>query len=54
MLKDGEKGVIIQRDKQTFAVAPHIPRILELSGCPKAGRCWWVAAVALVPGCHRN
>jgi len=25
MLKDGEKGVIIQRDKQTFAVAPHIP-----------------------------
>src|SRR3972149_7940457 len=25
MLKDGEKGVIIQRDKQTYAVAPHIP-----------------------------
>ncbi len=24
MLKDGEKGVIIQRDKQTYAVAPHI------------------------------
>lgn len=25
MLNDGEKGVILQRDKQTFAVAPHIP-----------------------------
>lgn len=25
MLEDGEKGVIIQRDKQSFAVAPHIP-----------------------------
>jgi len=25
MLKDGEKGVIIQRDKCTYAVAPHIP-----------------------------
>ena len=25
MLKDGEKGVIIQRDKQTYAVAPHLP-----------------------------
>jgi len=25
MLKDGEKGVIIQRDKRTYAVAPHIP-----------------------------
>ena len=25
MLKDGDKGVIIQRDKQTYAVAPHIP-----------------------------
>ncbi len=25
MLSDGEKGVIVQRDKQTFAVAPHIP-----------------------------
>jgi len=25
MLKDGEKGVIVQRDKQTYAVAPHIP-----------------------------
>ncbi len=25
MLKDGEKGVIIQRDKYTYAVAPHIP-----------------------------
>lgn len=25
MLKDGEKGVIIQRDKQTYAIAPHIP-----------------------------
>ncbi len=25
MLKDGEKGVIIQRDKKTYAVAPHIP-----------------------------
>lgn len=24
MLQDGEKGVIIQRDKQTYAVAPHI------------------------------
>ena len=25
MLQDGEKGVIIQRDKQTCAVAPHLP-----------------------------
>jgi NAD(P)H-nitrite reductase large subunit len=25
MLQDGEKGVIIQRDKQTYAVSPHIP-----------------------------
>jgi len=25
MLEDGDKGVIIQRDKQTYAVAPHIP-----------------------------
>ena len=25
MLQDGDKGVIVQRDKQTYAVAPHIP-----------------------------
>jgi len=25
MMQDGEKGVIIQRDKETYAVAPHIP-----------------------------
>ncbi len=25
MLKDGEKGAILQRDKETYAVAPHIP-----------------------------
>lgn len=25
MIKDGEKGVILQRDKATYAVAPHIP-----------------------------
>ena len=25
MLQDGEKAVILQRDKQTYAVAPHIP-----------------------------
>ena len=25
MLNDGEKGVIIQRDKETYAVAPHLP-----------------------------
>lgn len=25
MLKDGDKGVIIQRDKKTYAVAPHLP-----------------------------
>lgn len=25
MLEDGDKGVIIQRDKETYAVAPHIP-----------------------------
>ena len=25
MLQDGEKGAIIQRDKQTYAVAPHLP-----------------------------
>jgi NAD(P)H-nitrite reductase large subunit len=25
MLNDGESGVIIQRDKQTYAIAPHIP-----------------------------
>ncbi|MDD2389653.1 MAG: NAD(P)/FAD-dependent oxidoreductase, partial [Desulfobacterales bacterium] len=25
MLKDGEKGAVIQRDKETYAVAPHVP-----------------------------
>lgn len=25
MIKDGEHGAIIQRDKQTYAVAPHVP-----------------------------
>jgi NAD(P)H-nitrite reductase large subunit len=25
MLQDGDKGVIIQRDKHTYAVAPHLP-----------------------------
>jgi len=25
MLKDGQKGVILQRDKETYAIAPHIP-----------------------------
>lgn len=25
MLNDGEKGVILQRDRETYAVAPHIP-----------------------------
>ncbi|KPJ66144.1 MAG: sulfite reductase [Coxiella sp. DG_40] len=25
MLQDGQKGVIIQRDKKTYAIAPHIP-----------------------------
>lgn len=25
MLQDGEKGAILQRDKQTYAVAPHLP-----------------------------
>ena len=25
MLQNGEKGVIIQRDKKTYAAAPHIP-----------------------------
>ena len=25
MLKDGEKGVILQRDKKSYAIAPHIP-----------------------------
>ena len=25
MLEDGDKGVILQRDKTTYAVAPHIP-----------------------------
>ena len=25
MLNDGDKGAILQRDKQTYAVAPHIP-----------------------------
>ncbi len=24
-LKDGEKGAVLQRDKQTYAVAPHLP-----------------------------
>lgn len=24
-LKDGEKGAVLQRDKETFAIAPHIP-----------------------------
>jgi len=25
MLKDGQKGVILQRDKETYAIAPHLP-----------------------------
>jgi len=25
MLKDGQKGVILQRDKETYAIAPHMP-----------------------------
>ena len=25
MLKDGQKGVILQRDKQSYAIVPHIP-----------------------------
>ena len=25
MLKDGQKGVILQRDKTTYAIAPHLP-----------------------------
>lgn len=25
MLKDGEKGAVLQRDKETFAIAPHLP-----------------------------
>lgn len=25
MLKDGEKGAVLQRDKTTYAVAPHVP-----------------------------
>jgi NAD(P)H-nitrite reductase large subunit len=25
MLQDGEKGVVIQRDRETYAVAPHLP-----------------------------
>jgi len=25
MLNDGDKGVVVQRDRQTYAVAPHIP-----------------------------
>ena len=25
MMKDGDKGVILQRDRKTYAVAPHIP-----------------------------
>lgn len=25
MLQDGEKGAIIQRDKETYAIAPHLP-----------------------------
>jgi NAD(P)H-nitrite reductase large subunit len=25
VIKDGEKGAILQRDKETFAIAPHVP-----------------------------
>ncbi len=25
MLKDGEKGAVLQRDKQTYAIVPHLP-----------------------------
>ncbi len=25
MLNDGEKGVVLQRDKETYAIAPHLP-----------------------------
>jgi NAD(P)H-nitrite reductase large subunit len=25
MLIDGEKGVVLQRDRQTYGIAPHLP-----------------------------
>lgn len=25
MIKDGEKGAILQKDQKTFAIAPHVP-----------------------------
>ncbi len=36
MLNDGEKGVILQRDKQTYAIAPHVPcGVIEPAGLRK-------------------
>jgi hypothetical protein len=34
MLKLGEKGAIPQREKETYAIAPHIPCVVAI------GRCW--------------
>ena len=25
MLNDGDKGVVLQRDRQTYGIAPHLP-----------------------------
>ena len=37
MLKLGEKGTILQRDKETYAIAPHIP--CRLTTCADANHC---------------
>ena len=55
MLEDGDRGVILQRDKQTYAVTPHIPcgvltpallrelaDAVERSGAVAAKSTWWI------------
>jgi NAD(P)H-nitrite reductase large subunit len=46
MLNDGEKGAILQRDKQTYAVAPHLP-----CGVISPGTLRKIADVAEKYGC---
>jgi hypothetical protein len=40
MLKLGEKGTILQRDNQTYAVAPHIPCGVLTPNCYGNWRMW--------------
>lgn len=51
MLKDGQKGVILQRDKETYAIAPHLPCGLitadELEKFAEAARKYKIPALKI-------